>query len=208
MARFDPGGTERQMAELIRGLDPARCRPHVACFHPEGAWLPRAAERAPSVAAFPISGFAKRSTWRQTVSFARWCPRERIAMVQTCDLYTNIFGLPGAAPAGLPVRIGSRRELNPDAPHGQIRLQRLAYRLATRVVANSPAARAMPIGEGLAPGSIAVIPNGLAPGAFRDRNPRPRIRRVITVANLRPEKSHGLQARATGRAVQAHVARV
>ena len=128
MTRFEPGGTERQMIELIRRLDPARFRVHVACFHREGAWLPRVIERAASVVEFPIHGFARPSTVWQLFKFARWCRRERIAVVQTCDLYANIFGLPGAALAGVPVRIGSRRELNPDKTDGQIRLQRLAYR--------------------------------------------------------------------------------
>ena len=77
-------------------------------------------------------------------------PAQRIAVVQTCDLYANIFGLPGAALAGVPVRIGSRRELNPDKTAGQIRLQRHAYRCATTVVANSAAARTMLEQEGLA----------------------------------------------------------
>lgn len=190
LTRFEPGGTERQMIELIRRLDPARFRVHVACFHKEGAWLPRIVERAASVVTFPVRGFAKPSTLRQLVNFARWCRRERIAVVQTCDLYANIFGLPGAALAGVPVRIGSRRELNPDKSPGQIRLQRLAYRSATKVVANSPAARATLIDEGLAPRSIAVIPNGLDPGAFPGREPSGRVRRIITVANLRREKSH------------------
>jgi glycosyltransferase involved in cell wall biosynthesis len=190
LTRFEPGGTERQMTELIRRLDPARFAVHVACFEKAGAWLPRVHERAASVVEFPIHGFAKPSTWRQMAAFARWCRRERIAVVQTCDLYANIFGLPGAALAGVPVRIGSRRELNPDKSPGQIRLQRLAYRCATKVVANSPAARGMLVEEGLAPGSTAVIPNGLAPEAFAARKPSGRVRRFITVANLRPEKSH------------------
>jgi L-malate glycosyltransferase len=190
LTRFEPGGTERQMIELIRRLDPTRFAVHVACFDKAGAWLTRVTERAASVVEFPIHGFAKPSTWRQMTAFARWCRRERIAVVQTCDLYANIFGLPGAALGGVPVRIGSRRELNPDKSPGQIRLQRHAYRCATKVVANSPAARAVLAAEGLATGSIAVIPNGLAPEAYADRKPSGRVRRFITVANLRREKSH------------------
>ena len=50
------------MTELIRRLDPARFRVHVACFHREGAWLPRVVERAASVVEFPIHGFARPST--------------------------------------------------------------------------------------------------------------------------------------------------
>lgn len=190
LTAFEPGGTERQMTELIRRLDARQFRVHVACFHRQGAWLPRVVERAASIVEFPIAGFGRPSTLGQLLSFARWCRRERIAVVQTCDLYANIFGLPGAALAGVPVRIGSRRELNPDKSPGQIRLQRLAYRAATKVVANSPAARAALEAEGVAPASIAVIANGVDPGFFALPDRARPIRTFITVANLRPEKDH------------------
>ena len=192
LTRFEPGGTERQMIELIRRLSRARFQVHVACFDRRGAWLPRVAERAASIAEFPIGGFARPGTLRQMLAFARWCRRLRIAVVQTCDLYANIFGLPAAALAGVPVRVGSRRELNPDKTPGQIRLQRQAYRCATRVVANSEAAREILQKEGLAAASIAVIPNGIDASGYPDRQagPTPARRQVITVANLRPEKSH------------------
>jgi L-malate glycosyltransferase len=190
MTRFQPGGTERQMTELIRRLDANRFAVHVACFHREGAWLSRVSERAASVTEFPIHGFAKPATVSAFLAFVRWCRRKRLAVVQTCDLYANIFGLPGAALAGVPVRIGSRRELNPDKSVSQIRLQRQAYRCATRVVANSAAAQRILEREGLAPASIAVIPNGVDLTAFAERKHGGAVRRFITVANLRPEKSH------------------
>ena len=193
LTRFQPGGTERQMTELIRRLDPERFTVHVACFEKAGAWLPRAAERAASIAEFPIHGFARPGTLNALLAFARWCRRERIAVVQTCDLYANTFGLPGAAMAGVPVRIGSRRELKADKTRGHILLQRQAYRCATKVVANSAAAQTMLEQEGLATGSIAVIANGVEASAYPDRSrdlaTRP-VRSVITVANLRPEKNH------------------
>jgi glycosyltransferase involved in cell wall biosynthesis len=193
LTRFQPGGTERQMIELIRRLDPSRFRVHVACFDKSGAWLPRVAERAASLVEFPIRGFARPRTIAALLGFARWCRRERIEVVQTCDLYANVFGLPGAALAGVPVRIGSRRELNPDKAPGQIRLQRQVYRCATTVVANSAAARDILEQEGLAPASIAVVPNGIEATLYPDRDAvtaRRPVRSVITVANLRPEKSH------------------
>ena len=117
-----------------------------------------ARRRSPS---FRFAGSRARRRSARSLDFASWCRRERIAVVQTCDLYANIFGLPGAALAGVPVRIGSRRELNPDKTAGQIRLQRQAYRCATRVVANSAAARTILEQEGLAGSAIAVIPNGV-----------------------------------------------
>lgn len=201
---FEPGGTERQMSELIRRLDARQFKVHVACLHRQGAWLPRVLERAASVVEFPIRGFARAATVGQMLAFARWCRRERIAVVQTCDLYANIFGLPAAALARVPVRLGSRRELNPDKSAGQIRLQRLAYRAATKVVANSPAARQMLEAEGLAPESIAVIPNGVDPPFFARSEPARPVRTVITVANLRREKSHETLLAAAAMLVGAH----
>ena len=190
LTRFEPGGTERQMTELIRRLNPDKFAVHVACFDTTGAWFPKVDERAASVATFPISGFARLSTLIQLFRFVRWCRRRRLAVIQTCDLYANIFGLIGAALARVPVRIGSRRELNPDKSAGQIRLQRFAYRFATRIVANSASAAAMLESEGIAPASIAVIPNGIDAAAYASREARPAVREIITVANLRAEKSH------------------
>ena len=190
LTRFEPGGTERQMTELIRRLDHDRYEIHVACFDLSGAWLPRVLERAASVTEFPIRGFARPQTWFQMLRFARWCRQRRIAVLQACDLYANIFALPAAALAGVPVRAGSRRELNPDKSRAQIWLQRLAYRCATRVVANSPAAAAMLGAEGVRRSKITVIPNGIDTGSFRPRILRDDVRTVITVANLRAEKNH------------------
>jgi glycosyltransferase involved in cell wall biosynthesis len=178
------------MTELIRRLDPSRFRVHVACFHREGAWLPRVEAAAASVVEFPIHGFAKPATLAALLRFARWCRRERIAVVQTCDLYANTFGLPGAALARVPVRIGSRREITADKSRAQLWLQRQAYRAATKVVANSPAAREILLAEGLAPESIAVIPNGVDFASFANRDAVRPVRRIITVANLRIEKQH------------------
>jgi glycosyltransferase involved in cell wall biosynthesis len=60
----------------------------------------------------------------------------------------------------------------------------------------------MLVAEGVAPASIAVIPNGLDHAAFAAREPRPRIRRLITVANLRREKSHETLIAAAARLVR------
>lgn len=190
LTAFEPGGTERQMTELIRRLDPQRYRVHVACFRREGAWLPRVIDRAASVVEFPIRGFARPATLIQLLRFARWCRRERIRVVQACDFYANAFALPGAFAGGVPVRIGSRRELVTDKTPAQIRLQRWAYRFATRVVANSPAAIQVLESEDVPLSKLMLIPNGLDGNAYRERPSRSSLSRVIMVANLRPEKNH------------------
>jgi glycosyltransferase involved in cell wall biosynthesis len=191
LTSFDVGGTERQMVELMRRLDRHDFEVHVACVHRGGPLEARAIEGAASIACFPIAGFARPSAVQQMLSFARWCRRIDAQIVHTCELYANILGLPGAALAGVRVRIGNRRELlTPDKRRAHITAQRLAYRAAHAVVANSTAAAEQLRGEGVPPARIRVIPNGVDCDLFAVP-PRERpIRRLVTVANLRLEKGH------------------
>lgn len=177
------------MTELVQRLDRQRFDVRVACFHREGAWLPRVEACAP-VTAFPIRGFARPATLARAAAFARWCRTHRIAVVQSCDLYANTFALPAAALAGVAVRIGSRRELNPDKSSGQIALQRQAYRCAHAIVANSNAAGRQLIAEGVSPDRIRIIPNGVSLDRFAARADARGVTTVLTVANLRAEKAH------------------
>jgi glycosyltransferase involved in cell wall biosynthesis len=196
LSSFHPGGTEYQSIELVRRLDPANWLAHVACFHREGPWLARLEGRAASIVEFPITSFKRGSTLRQMRRFSAWCRAERIEIVHACDLYANVFALPASAAAHVPVRIGSRRELNPDKSTALIALQRLAYACAHRIVANSRAAAERLRFERVSAAQLAVIPNGLdlsrftpASGNLTDR-PEPTGQTLITVANLRAEKGH------------------
>jgi glycosyltransferase involved in cell wall biosynthesis len=188
---FDPGGTERQMTELISRLDKNRFAVHVACFRRQGLWLERVERAAISVTEFPITGFRSPSTAFSLLRFGRWCRGHRIAVIQACDFYANVFGLTGSALARVPVRIGSRRDLVlPVRTAGQHRLQRLTYRLAHRIVANSHAAGAQVVDEGVPRSRLSVIPNGIDLSCYLPRSPRTQRRVVTTVANLRKEKGH------------------
>jgi len=191
MTSFEPGGTERQMIELVRRLDRARWTVHVACFHARGGWFGRIAEAAASVAEFPLTSFRDPDAARELWAFVRWCRACRLAVVHTTELYSNIFGMPGAALARVPVRVANRRELNPDKSPAQLALQRAGYALAHKIVANSQAAADRLRLERVPDRKIAVIPNGLAAAQRTDRprgNRPPR--RIVMVANLRPEKGH------------------
>jgi L-malate glycosyltransferase len=190
MTSFEPGGTERQMIELIRRLDRSRWTVHVACFHAHGAWFGRVAEAAGSVTEFPVTSFRRADVVRHLRAFVRWCRTHRPAIVHTTELYSNIFGLPAAALARVPIRIANRRELNPNKTAAQIALQRAAYTVAHQVVANSRAAAERLQQERVPLRKIALVPNGLDTGRFTARVARGRLRRVIIVANLRAEKGH------------------
>jgi glycosyltransferase involved in cell wall biosynthesis len=188
MSSFDPGGTEGQMIELVRRLDRVRWRVEVACLRTGGAWFDRVAAVAP-VTVFPLTSLRRVSVLRHLAAFARWCRDRRIAVVHATDLPSNVFALPGAALAGVPVRVGSRREIIAGRSFAEIGLQRAAYACAHRVVANCLAAADRLLRERVPPQRIAIVKNGLDLPVQR-RSRRTELRRVVVVANLRPEKGH------------------
>jgi len=201
---FDGGGTERQTIELAARLNRERFAVHLVCLRAQGAWLERARGCAVSIVEFPITSLGRLSTLRQARRFAAWCRRERIAILQTCDFYANVFGLPAAALAGVPIRIGSRRGMNADRGAARRIVQRLAYAFAHRVVTNSVAAADQLVAEGVSRARIVTIPNGvaIAPVARRGREGTSRL--IVTVGNLRPEKGHDTLIDAAARVAAVH----
>src|SRR5581483_5353489 len=126
MSSFEPGGTERQMIELVRRLDRSKWRVEVACLRAGGAWADRIKSVAP-VTPFPAPSFRRPSVVHHLSAFVRWCRDRRIAVVHTTDMPSNIFALPAAALAGVPVRIANRREIDPGRSAGAIGMQRAVY---------------------------------------------------------------------------------
>jgi glycosyltransferase involved in cell wall biosynthesis len=189
LTSFEPGGTERQMIELIRRLPRSRWLVHVACLHARGRWQERVEEVAASVAEFPIHGFRRPDTCRQGLSFARWCTQHRIALVHTADFYSNVFALPSAAVARVPVRVGNRRGFYFELSRAHRAMQRASFACAHAVIANSSATAGQLRVERVPDRKISIVPNGLDVDLFGIPRRHGR-RRVIAVANLRPEKGH------------------
>src|SRR5688572_13976278 len=184
--RYAPGGTQRQMIELLTRLDRKRFRVHPVCFHREGLWFKQVADLGDPVAVFPIHGFRRPQTARQLLAFAWWCRTHQIEILHTCELYSNIFGLPGGTLASVPLRIGSRRGF--VEPPALQRLQRASYSKAQFVVANSLAAAERLRIEQIPEDKIVVIPNGIDLSRFPLRTYSRRPTRVAMVACLREEK--------------------
>jgi glycosyltransferase involved in cell wall biosynthesis len=184
--RFIPGGTQRQLIELLRRIDRQRFRVHPVCFYDDGPWTSRVSVLGDPIARFPISGFGKPATAGQLLRFARWCRQNDIAVVHAWEIYSNIFGLSGAALAGVPLRIGSRRGLG--GPPAVRRLQTLACRTAHRMVANSRAAANQLIEQGIPERRIDIIPNGIDLSMFPIRRDFSRARTITMVACLREGK--------------------
>src|SRR5678815_2046090 len=72
LSSFHPGGTERQMSELIRRLDRRRFQVHAVCFRRSGAWLRRVEAAAYEVVDFPLTSFKSPTTAVAVARFVRW----------------------------------------------------------------------------------------------------------------------------------------
>jgi glycosyltransferase involved in cell wall biosynthesis len=200
LTSFDSGGSEHQMTELVRRLDPRLFTVHVATLRGRGALRARVEAAAASITEFPLPSFKSPTAFRQLGRFASWCRGRGVQVVLTCDFYANVFALPGAALAGVPVRLGARRDVfMPERSSAQQRLQRLAYLFAHRVVANSGAAAERLIEEGIADWRVVRIANGIDIARFETRAPTNRRRVITMVANLRPGKGHEVLLRAAAR---------
>lgn len=208
---FNQGGSERQAVQLTRLLhESGACEVRVACLSGEGVL--RADVEALGVGeipAFPLTSFMDANFVVQVARFAQHLRRLDVSVVQSSDFYTNIFGMVGAALAGVPVRIAARRE-GAERSAFHRRVERGSYRLAQAVIANCETVRNELIAEGVPEHKIIVSYNGLNLERYAARPGSQRLellselglaevvgRPLVTiVANLRPVKDHSTFLRA------------
>ena len=164
---FRVGGTERQVVNLVTTLDPASFELHLGCFRKQGQFLHEIVDRDLPLTAYPIRSLLDPLTGLQQLRLARDLRRMRIRLVRSYGFYPNVFVLPAAWLAGVPVRVASIRDTGDHLTPGQRRLQRWACRFAHRIVVNAEAVRRRLIDEGYDRDRITVIPNGIATESFR-----------------------------------------
>lgn len=161
---------------------------------------------------FQIGSLVGGQAIRQGYRLSEWLRREAIDVFHTHDIYSNIFGVPWARLAGVPLVIASRRWWTETNRSSHSRLNRLAYRFAHRVLANSESvAGLLRENEHVPSRKIVTIPNFVDEQAFTEPPPGwvarqraelgvPGDAAVIgVVANLSPIKDHVTMLRATAR---------
>src|SRR5207244_162184 len=92
---------------------------------------------------------------------SRYLKENKIDIVHTHDFYTNIFGMAAGALARVPVRIASKRETGGMRSAAQNFIEKLAFRRANAIVANSEAVRNYLVAHSVPADKIHVIYNGI-----------------------------------------------
>ena len=190
------GGSERQLYEMGRALDPSRFAVHVGCFRPGGIRARELEREGIPLVEFPVRSFRSPSNiWSSVLGLRRYVRKHGIRLLHAFDPPTSVFVGIAARFLGRPVVLTSQRSFRHlRTPSFRIGL-RLSDRLVDGVVVNCEAIRThLASDEGVSFRSIHLCYNGLDTHRFqRTPTPRsgiiPRDALVIgTVCALRPEK--------------------
>jgi len=213
---FEQGGSERQALQLLRQLHASgQCRVHLACLQDRGSLRTDADQLGlGEIHEYALTSFYDPNFVRQLRRFTQFIKEKEIDVVHTHCFYTNIFGMTGAFLARVPARVTSKGETDGFRTPMQKRAERVAFRLAHRVIANCHVVEDQLIREGVTPAKIVQHYNGLdmerlaVPADLRREEalamfglPREPARRFVTiVANLHnPVKDHPMFLRAAAR---------
>jgi glycosyltransferase involved in cell wall biosynthesis len=165
---LETGGTERQFVELATSLQAAGFAPRLGCIQKKGAFLDgRSLDGLGEIHQFGLGGSlygrqSMQSRWR----LMRYLRTAEIAVAQAFDFYANLTMIPAAKLAGVPVVIGSHRQLGDLLTPAKFRAQLAMFRWCDRVVCNSRAAADHLSQAGLPAHKLVVIGNGLPQEMF------------------------------------------
>lgn len=158
---LEPGGTERQMTEIARRLDPGHFDARVGCIRARGLYLEDLRQARIEVREFPMSGFLRPSYWRAARDLRRYIREQRIDIVHAFDVPATLFAVPVARAAGAPVVISSQRAYRSLTP-GKHPFLRLTDHMVQGIVVNSQTVRDTLIRQDRVPPElIHLCPNGL-----------------------------------------------
>jgi glycosyltransferase involved in cell wall biosynthesis len=165
------GGTERQVLNIRQGLDPSRFNVHLGCF---GFFDEQLAEdlTGTPIEKYKVRSFYGLGTIKECFRLASYLKQHQIDIVHAYNFYGNVFAVPAARLARVPVVLASIRDTGESLTGRQRAVNRMFCRLADRVVVNAEAIKRTLVGEGYRPERITVIPNGiLCPPLGKDNDP-------------------------------------
>jgi glycosyltransferase involved in cell wall biosynthesis len=179
---LETGGSERQFAALAGALSRRSFHVLLGCIRRRG----RFQEGLGEVPEFRLGGslYGLRSVLAR-IQLARHLRKNGAAIAHAFDFYSNMTLIPTARLAGVPVVIGSLRQLGDLLSRKQFQAQLELFRLCDSVVCNSRAAAERLIERGLPERRVTVIGNGLAPEAFVATDlVRPRSAQILRVGMI------------------------
>lgn len=207
---FDLGGTEGQVMKLVHGLHP-RLRMKLIVLE-DSEWLRSFRASSPlDIEVISLAGGIRSlSFWRGFRTLTQRLREVRPDVVHTFFPIANILGALAGRLAGVPAVVGSRRDYGYWMTPGYVFFTKLANRLVSRIVTNSPEVKRFTVDkEGYRAEQIEVIFNGLDLDALQTVAPDLALkaqlgipahhRVVVLVANFKSIKRQDSLVRALAR---------
>src|SRR5689334_14539915 len=138
---FGIGGTERQVLNLVQGLDTSRFDVEVACLRRWGALLPEIEATGVPITEYKTTSlYNPIAVWNQ-MKFLKHLRKRKVEIVHTYGFYSNVFAIPPARLAGAAAVLASIRDTGEHLTPMQRRIEKLFCRMADCVVTNADAVR-------------------------------------------------------------------
>jgi glycosyltransferase involved in cell wall biosynthesis len=162
---LDVGGSETQCVEVARQLADNGYSVTVGCLRAGGPLKARLQEAGLQCVEFPVRGSMLRpGAIIQMLKLVLFIRKRKFRVVHTNDLYSNLFAVPAAWLARVPVIISSRRDLSRWWWYTPARrkILRKVQELSTRILVNSEAVRRELVArDGFDASRITVVYNGI-----------------------------------------------
>ena len=161
------GGTELNAVRTLERFDRSRVAAHLICFRPNAALLSRVEAAGIPIEEVRLTSLMNASALRAGAHIACYLRHQRIDVLHAHDIYSNILAVPWARLARVPLVIASRRWWTVANRASQGTANLLSYRLAHRVLVNTPSIGDMLVREeGVPRQRIVVVPNFVDEDAF------------------------------------------
>ncbi|HEY0961583.1 MAG TPA: glycosyltransferase [Pseudomonadales bacterium] len=161
MTTFAAGGTEGQVANIARRIDRTRFDLQFACLRKWGFYLDEIEQNRIPVMEYPLRSFFSPRAMVQQARFAKYLREQHTQIVHSYNFYSNVFAVPAAKLAGVPLVIASIRDQGVYLSAAQRHAQRLACRFADLVLVNAHSIREWLIEDGYPADKVRIIRNGI-----------------------------------------------
>ena len=198
MTTYFHGGTEGQVLNLVRHLDRHAFDLQFACLRKGGELLDEFEKLNIPISEFRIRNLYEPRTFLQQWRFAAHLRTQNIQIAHSYNFYANMFAIPAARLARVPVVIASIRDRGVYLTPNQKLAQKWVCRLADRILVNAESIREWLLEQGYHDSRITVIRNGVDMSLYTGRANSSHIRRelgipdtspiVVMIARLNPQK--------------------
>ena len=155
---FETGGSERQFVDLAKNVDREAFQVHLGCLNRRGPLGIKFGD----VPEFPLGGsLIGLTSMRSRMRLSRHLRHLKIHVAHAFDFYTNLALIPAARIAGVPLVIGSHRQIGDLLTPAKFRAQALAFRWCDAVTCNSQAAAERLAKAGVGREKLFVIGNSV-----------------------------------------------